>query len=381
MELKCFRAFLNKSLIFSIFILIFSATTLIAEILTDIVSDQLSQPIIKSKSLYIRYTKFPKNIYTQQRFSVDLEARILVPRESYDYILTTYEDEINIHILDKYVMWKENENNLFTTQINYKVTANNFALPKIKLSLMKDGVEIKYIKITPPNINYNEIAIKQKQFSNIIANKLQIKSVKTKQYNNKMLMVVFNIEATNANLEEFHLTKFEDQGINDFSEIVNTQSMYYYVIVPNHISSIQFDYYNPKVDNFIRVELPIILEDDLISTQTDLNPQESNLLYYKQIASIVLLTLFILFYLKTKSRIILIFMVLFTIIFISLIMPNKIIEIKANTKVYILPTKSSTVYKILNTTTKAEKLLENKEFIKVLFKNKHIGWVKENDIK
>ena len=376
MESKCFMASLSKSLFLTTFILISSATLAVAELFPDISNHHVASPSIQSKQLYIKYTDFPQNLYTLQRFSVKLEARILTPSYDYDYIVTRYEDEQNIQLLDDYVTWDEKEENLFVTQINYKVMDKNFKLPKLILILIKDGVEIEKVKIAPPAIGYHQIAVAQKKFSNVIANKLQINSIKAKQYNNKMLMVVFNIEAVDANLEEFKLKQFEDQGTNDFTQIKNTQSMYYYVIVPNYIDNIKFDYYNPNSSSFVSIELPIILESNLISTQTDLNPFDGNLLFYKQV-----ITLLILIYFKTKSKIILLFLVVFLGIIVKLIMPNKTIIVDANTKVYILPTSSSTIYKILKNNNTVEILLEKDHFVKVLFKNKNIGWIKENDIK
>jgi len=249
------------------------------------------------------------------------------------------------------------------------------------LSLIKNQQAIYTVMLNPPKIKYNKIALKQEKFSNIIANELEIKSVKTKQYTNKMLMIVLNIKAKDSNLEEFYLKQFKDQGVNSLVEEGDIQRMYYYVIVPNYIDNIKFDYYNPIAASFVRVELPIILEDDLVSTQTDLNPQENNMLYYKQITTIILLILLFLIYLKTRSKIILMFSVIFMIILVKLVLPNKIIAIQPDTKVYILPTSSSTVYKILSKKQMVEVLLEKDNFIKVLFKNKHIGWIKENDIK
>ena len=196
---------------------------------------------IKSKELYLKYTKYPKTIYTNQRFSVELEARVLTPKDNYDAIFTIYENEKNIELLDSNVTWTIKDENLYTTKITFKVKDKDFRLPDITVSIEKSttieqNISIKNnntysqdwdssdedtyeeeeytietkdiivynsvdsITITPPVIDYNNIAVNQKKFSNIIANDLKIKQIQTKQYNNSMLMVIFNIEANKFKL-------------------------------------------------------------------------------------------------------------------------------------------------------------------------------------
>ena len=117
----------------------------------------------------------------------------------------------------------------------------------------------------------------------------------------KVLLEQCNIQAKNSNLEEFYLSKFDDQGMTSFKDNYPTQSMFYYLIVPSHIDSINFSYYNPKTLQFVNVELPVILEENLVSTQTDLNPNSGNMLRYKQIIVLVLLLSCIIIYIMTRN--------------------------------------------------------------------------------
>ncbi len=381
MELKCFRAFLNKSLYTLLFL--FISLPIRADILDNLIGNNLveNNNQLKPKELYIKYIKYPKTIYTNQRFGIKLEARILVPQYDYNFIETTYNGENNIDILNHKIAWTKEDNNRYTTTINYKVKDENFTLPTIKLSLYKNNEVVNSIKIDPPKIVYNKIAINQQRFSNIIAHDLKVKSIQTKQYNNTSLMVICHMEAINGNLEEFYLKQFQEQGINYFTQQYAKQSIYYYMIIPSHINNIKFNYYNPTKAKFIELELPIILEDELVSTQTNLNPNDGNLLYYKRMASLIMIAIFLLFYMKMKNKIFIVLAFVFIAIFIKLILPNEKMIIKENTKVYILPTKLSTVYKVIDKQNEVEILSEQNSFIKVLFKNKNIGWIKKNDIK
>lgn len=336
---------------------------------------------VTSKELYIKYIKYPNTIYGKQRFAVELEARVLSTKNSFDYVSATYHDGYNIELVSGEISWENIGNNIYTTKILYKVQNKDFKLPIIRLSLELDDQEVNHIEIKAPSINYTQIAINQENFSNIIASDLYIKKIQTKQYNNKMLMIVCNIEAQNSNLEEFYLSKFNDQGMTSFENNYPIQSIFYYLIVPSHIDNISFSYYNPKTLQFINVELPVILEENLVSTQTDLNPNSGNMLRYKQIIVLLLLISCVIIYFITKNKFFILLIIIFLIITIKLMLPNKKIIIAENTKVYILPTKLSTIYQTIDTESEAEILMEKDKFIKIIFKNKNIGWVNKNDIK
>ncbi len=361
--------------------------------------------VLKSKKLYLKYTKIPKTIYTNQRFNVTLEAIILFPQENYNTIKTSYSYEKNIELLDSNITWIKQSNNKYTTTLTFKAKSKDFRLPVITVSVKKYRTimsnifigdnevggnnivtqksiiynTLGYINIQPPKINYSNIAVNQKSFSKIIATNLIVKDIQTKQYNNSMLMVVINIQAKNSNLEEFFLGSFKEQKIEDFEQNGNIQEIFYSVIVPKHTDNINFKYYNPQTTKFIEVQLPISLEEDLISTQSDLNPQDNSLLIYKIVLLGILLIIALLIYIKTFNKLLLVFILFLLAVFINIILPNSTIIIKPNSHVYILPTNLATIYKDTNTTIKVEVLKKRNGFIKVLFDDKRVGWIKEKD--
>ena len=60
--------------------------------------------------------------------------------------------------------------------------------------------------------------------------------------------------------------------------------------------------------------------------------------------------------------------------------PNKKILLNQDVKVYILPTNGSTIFKVPTSKEIVEIVNENEDFVKVLFKNDSIGWIKKDDI-
>jgi len=336
---------------------------------------------IESKELYLEYSSHPQRVFTGQKFDIELKALILKDLDSYDKIVTTFTVENNIEILTKDIVWIKNKSSEYITTVSYKVYNDDFILPKVTLALSRNEEIIDFISIVSPVIEYEKIAVNQKLFSRIIAKKLEIFTVKTKQYNNNILHTTINLKATNGNLEDFVLNSYgEEQGIDSLNDMYPIQNLYYYVMIPIHTKQIKFTYYNTDSKDFVTMIIPIILDEELVSTQTELNPYNSSILIYKQVLSAVLLFLFIVLFAFRRKNMYLIFITLFIIILAYLFIPNKKILLKENIKVYILPTNNSTVFNSLESKKIVEVVNENKNFIKVLFHNQSIGWIKKNDI-
>ena len=340
-----------------------------------------SQDKIKSKELYLEYVSYPNRVFTGQKFEVKLQAIILKDNTQYDKIITAFTTENDIEILTKDIKWAEDTNGKYYTTITYKAYNKNFLLPTITVALVQDDNIIDFISTKSPLIKYEKIAINQETFSNIIANNLKVNAVKTKQYTNNILHTTIHMEAKNSNLEDIKLNQFSDQRIENLTYDDTIQELYYSVMIPSHTKQIKFTYYNTKLKDFVMINIPIIMDEELVSTQTELNPYNSSVLVYKQSISIILLLFFILLYMITKKERWLILITIFILILAYLFTPNKKILLEKDMKVYILPTKSSTIYEVLKSKKVVEIINKKDNFIKVLFQNENIGWVNKNEFK
>ena len=357
--------------------LLFSFCTLVIFALA-LGADDLNQTSqIKSKLLYAKYKSYPKIVYTKQRFEVTIQINVLLPFEDDFTISTNFSDIQNIEKLTTDITWYKKTDTIYETILEYKVDNKSFLLPVIDISLYDvNNSMLDEVKIESPKIIYREIAIKQNRYSSTIASSLKINSIRTKQYTNNKLLSLISISASNSNLEEFNLASYINQGEKDLSDKDGVQTLYYFVIIPSHTQSIKFEYYNSISNEFILVELPIILEEELVSTQTDLNPYESSMQLYKKIVLAMIVFIFIMIYFFTKRGKFLFIAIFFMTFLINMMMPNEKMMIKEDVKVYILPTSNSTVYKIVEKKQEVEILQKNEKFIKILFKNKNIGWIK-----
>ena len=335
---------------------------------------------VKSKYLYLDYKTYPKRVFTGQRFDIILKAVILKDETQYDKIVTTFVDQKNIHIISEKPQWIKDKENIYNSKITFKTQDQEFNMPEITVALIKDDNIIDYITVKPPKIIFEKIAVNQELFSNVIASNLQIHTLKIKQYNNNLLLCTVHIEGENANLEDIYLSRYKEQGIKSFEQKEDIQNIYYYMIIPSHSKQIKFTYYNTKQKDFVMISLPISLEEDLVSTQSNLNPYNSNMLFYKRAAAISFLLLTIVLFIITKKERHLIITTILIAIIAYLFIPNKKTILPKETKVYILPTKHSTIFKTLDNKELVEVINKTDQFTKVLFENKNIGWIRNNDI-
>ena len=329
-------------------------------LLSILMTSLFSQDDVKSKDIYIEYLSYPKRVFTKQKFEVVLKATILIDQSKYDKIITTFEGEDNIDIPEVTPVWNKEKDNIFISNILFKSKDKQFTLPNITIALIKENTIVDFISLKSPKIKFEKIAVNQKLFSHIIASNLEINTVKTKQYTNSMLLSTINIEATNSNLEDMRLNEFDDQGIKSLSDAQPHQNIYYYVMIPSHTKEIKFTYYNTILKDFIMITLPI------------------SILIYKQISVLFFLIITIALFIFTKKNRYLFIMVILISIVGYLFIPNKKTIVQAGTKIYILPTKYSTVYKVLENKELVEIINKKDKYVKVLFKNENIGWIKDD---
>jgi len=364
-----------KLLISSVFILVF--TTFINA--ADDLNVSQSEVKIESKVLYTKYVDIPKVVYTKQQFNVTIQANILISYANIPYTIFTKFDnsKSNLELLTQDIVWNNINDNLYETTLKFKVLKDSVLLPSIEIHLLDDENElIDKSKIKNEKIIFQKIAINQKLYSNVIAQDLVINSIKTKQYTNTELIHMLAITGTASNLEEFYISKYENQEVKVLDSNGDTQIMYYSIRTPRGEKSIHFSYYNTLEHRFINKRVIISIQEDLVSTQTDLNPYENDMMIYKRLAVAMVVLCFLMIYYFKREIFYLFFTVVFMTLLIYMMYPNDKMVLENNTKVYILPTPNSTIFSILNKNEEVEILIDNGKYKKVLFKNKNIGWIK-----
>jgi len=333
--------------------------------------------LFAAKNLYLSILKEPTSVHKNQKFEVKVKA--LVTTTDFTSLTTNFTNQSNITVMNPSSPWKKVSDDTYENSFYFKVKSSNFKLPIIEVKLWNSNSLIDISTIETGNIGFSNIGKNDDRFSKVIADNIILKAYKTKQYNNQEALTIIDIDAVNSNLEDFNLDNVVEQGVSSIKEWENIQNLVYYVVTPIYDKNLTFTYFNSLSNSFKEVRVPLILQNELVSTQTDLNPNDSTFEKYKKVAStIVFIFLLILFIWKRKKY--LIPFVVITFIFALIYnLPNDKGKIQTDSFVYILPTKNSTVFFKADKELEVEVLEKKGQFIKVLgVEDGFIGWIKED---
>lgn len=336
----------------------------------------LSINLFAAKNLYLSYKKIPTSIYKNQKFEVTVKA--LITTSEFDELTSSFSNSSNITILNANSTWKKISDDTYENSYYFKVKNANFRLPDLSVKLKNSGSLIDESDLSSTPIRYSDVGKGDDRYSNVIAEKIVLKAYKTKQYNNKEALTIIDMDGLSANLEDFKLKNIEEQGISNIKESGGTQNLVYYFVTPIFQKNLVFTYFNTTTNSLKDIKIPLILQNELVSTQTDLNPNDSNFEKYKKVASILVFIGFLALFIWKRKKIFLIFTIIFLLISLLYNMPNSTGVVKPDSFVYILPTKNSTIFFKADKEEKVEVLEKKDGFIKVLgVNNGFIGWIKE----
>ncbi|MDD2829351.1 MAG: hypothetical protein PHW18_07250 [Sulfuricurvum sp.] len=217
-------------------------------------------------------------------------------------------------------------------------------------------------------------------YANVLANSFKVIAYKTTAYNQESNIVVFTVKATRCNIATFSLVNAIKQGFESKTPNVDESTMTYYAVIPNSDQTLEFSIFNLQKNRYESISIPIVVDDDTVSTQSDLSPTDSRHTEIKIGASAIAGVLMIALYYWKRQKWYLIASVLPLFYFVFALLPNNNICVKKNAPVHLLPIKNGTVFK---TTTQEESFeVENTvgEFKKVHLDDNTLGWVHENDL-
>ena len=336
----------------------------------------LSINLFAAKNLYLSYKKIPNNVYKNEKFEVIVKA--LITTNDFDNLSTSFFNASNINVINPNNPWKKISEDTYENSYYFKVKSSNFKIPDISVKLTNNNVLIDESLLSGTPIRYSDVGKGDDRFSNLIAEKVVLKAYKTKQYNNKEALTIIDIDGLNSNLEDFKLKNIEEQGVSAIKEIGGTQNLVYYFVTPIYQKNLVFTYFNTSTKSLKDVKIPLILQNELVSTQTDLNPNDSTFEKYKKVAAIVVFILFLMLFIWKRKKILFFVTSIFFIIAVFYNLPNKTGIVSKDSFVYILPTKNSTIFFKVEKEQKVEVLDNKNGFIKVLgLDNGFIGWIKE----
>lgn len=329
------------------------------------------------QAITLEYKRIPPRALKGEIIKVTIKAMPLVD----DSTNITYETtgSIGLKLLSKTPTREVEAKNYYDT-FYFLVTDTGARLPNFEASLLSSS-DKEYKKTILFGEELNVIALNPKNdFANIVADSFEISSYKTTSYDALHNIVVFIATAQNCYISSFKLKNVFKQGVESVTESNIDSKITYYAIIDKSIDSFSFSYFNLTQNKFIQIDIPIVVNDDSVTTQSDLQPIDHSHEQLKMsLATIVALIIFFIVIWKKKHKYLILILIPITYI-AFLAVPSKDVCIKKGSKVYLLPINNGTTFETTEEEYKLSKEGQTKNWTKIQLNNKKIGWVKDEDI-
>lgn len=354
---------------------------LLAENVDANIASQAQATIQDTKNLpkvvYLSYSKVPKRVLKGEIFTIEIKALSTV--YNFTDIIYDLSNSKGLKQLSFYPT-RDFDDKYYYETFHFLVTEDTARLPDITATVLNYNEDIfKKTTLYGSKLNVVELNPK-KDFANILANSFALIDYKTTNYDQKHNIIVFTASATNANIASFKLQNVFKQGKESISESYFNSKITYYAVIPNHIETFSFSYFNLQTNRFILINIPIIVNDDSVTTQSDLKPkdQSKEILKMKAAAGVALVGFIIILWRRKYVYLILIIIPLSYIVYIGT--PSQEVCIKRGTDIQLLPVENGTIFETTKVEYHLEKEGQTKNWIKIKLQNNKIGWIKNEDI-
>ncbi len=247
-------------------------------------------------------------------------------------------------------------------------------------SVKEDGVYDTFYFLLTGTILTASVLTPPSTYANVLADKFEIVNYKTTPYNNESNVVIFTVKASRCNISDFSIPNAIKQGFESKLPNVGESQMTYYAIIPNSEQSLNFSIFNLKNQRYESLVIPIVVDDDTVSTQSDLSPTDERHTTLKVgAAAVASLMFFALFYWRRQKGYLYASALPMFYIVIALL-PNQNVCVKKDAPIYLLPIKNGTIFEMTLQEEHLEAEKEVGEFIKVHLTNDKVGWVNKRDI-
>ena len=334
----------------------------------------LALPLFAERVLYLSYDKVPQRVIKGEIFPVTFKALSTV--HDFDNIEYNFFNHNGLKVLDETPLREQKGKFLYDT-FHMLVTDSQAKLPDVNASIIASQ---EYNSTILKGSKLNVITLNpKKNFSNIIANSFELQEYKTTTYDNYHNIVIFVATAKNSNLEAMHFKNVYKQGLESLNGSYDNAKITYYVVINKRFEYFTFSYFNLLSNSYKRISVPIIVDDDSVTTQSDLKPRDQSHDTIKMyIALAVSLIGFILILIRQKY-IYLVFILIPLGYTLYLSIPQKEVCIKKGSNIYLLPVSNGTIFETTTTEYHLPKEGSVTNFTKVKLKNDKIGWVKNED--
>ncbi len=325
---------------------------------------------MQASAILAEWHKLPQNAFLHQ--IVPVTIRFLLPQNDTN-VTFAFANARNISV--RYTKEPLTHDDLYYYKRLYcKIEGIDARLPDVTIKTASYITTLPGIVLQISKLNYPD------DFCNVLARNLQILTYKSIQFNQNLNLIVIKLKSNLGNLEDFTIPYAKKGEIKEINESFPLTQIIYYAFLPSTINELRFSYFNTQKREFQKLSFPIKVKDEIVSTQSDINPAEDKNKTLKIAIFLSLGAILLLVALWTRSFFSAI-LAIFSLLYAGyLSMPLKRVCLKRDSKIYILPTKNSTIFRINRQRKRYIKLKEVGKYVKIELENNKVGWVKDEDL-
>jgi len=322
-----------------------------------------------SASSEYRYSYLPKKVYENQLFPItiiEIESDSSSPKFEFD------KSSKNQPIFKKPLI-VQNGNDTFYT-FYFKAYEKTFHLPFLHIESGDQKIDIESSDIPIMHLKPRD------DFSGVLAADMKIKTSQASVYDGENNLVTISIEAFEANIEDMYLNIVKEDGIENIKRDNAKVVAEYYAVVPSTQKNLKFTYFNTIKGQYLFLNVPIVIRSYTVSAQSEINPKDDSFDKLKKYTFIGFSILFLLMFAWKRDFFYLILTALTLITLLTFYRPKERICVEQGAPLYILPTNTSRISTKIDTRLDTLLLGKRLEFNKIGYKNRTIGWIKDEDI-
>ena len=355
--------------------------------------------LFAQKVIYLKYEQTPQRVIKGEIFPITLKTLSII--QDFKDINYTFSNHPGVEVLDESPQ-REQKGKYFYDTFHLVCNSADAKLPDVEAFLVtkednistEDNISVDESNITDVNISkdiyeptkilgekLNVIELNpRKDFSNIIADSFELEEYKTTNFDNRHNIVVFVATAKNANLLALNFQNVYKQGIESQPEGYENPKIIYFIVIDKRLENFTFSYFNLKKNRFENLNIPIVVDDDSVATQSDLRPTDQSHNTIKMYIAIGIAFIGFVLILIRRKYVYLIFIFLPLGYVAYLAIPQEDICIKQGASIYLLPVRNSTTFEVTTSRLYLPKEGSVAKFVKVKLPNDKIGWIKNEDV-
>lgn len=328
-----------------------------------------------NKVLYLSHVEVPDRVIKGEVFSISIKTISTV--RDFSNISYSFKNQMGLKILND-IPYREKKGKYFLETFKFIAIRNNARLPDIT-AYLEATEEFEPSVLLGKKLNVISLNPKP-DYSNIIANTLELIEYKTTSYDTKHNIIVFTAIATNSDLSGLKFKNVFKQGKESLKESYIDPRITYFVVINKELEKFSFSYFSLLNNKFSNITIPIVLDDDSVTTQTDLKPKDQSKEKLKMTIAITIAIIIFILAIWKKHYFYIILIIFPVVYIIYFAMPSEDVCIRRGSQIHLLPVHNGTIFETTEFQYYLAKEGDVDNFVKVKLHNEKIGWVKNEDI-